>query len=530
MQQEPYYPVGIQDFSELRALNAVYVDKTELIYRLTHRSKFVFLSRPRRFGKSLLSSTLKYYFQGRRDLFTGLAMERLETEWTEYPVIHFDLSRVKSDDISEVENSLSLMLQKFEALYGAGEAALSLRDRVLQLITNAHDKTGKKVVVLIDEYDAPILEVLHDDTKREEVRNILRKFYSPLKICDDNLKFVFITGISTFSQLSIFSELNNLKIITRNRDYNAICGITKQELIDNFQYGIEKLARELECTDEEVVARLTDLYDGYHFSQDSEGIFNPFSVLNAFDSSNLGSYWFASGTPTFLVEMLKKYKRQGKFNLSDLETDKPMTPVAFEAQIESQSGPIPMLYQAGYLTIKKYNKNTGNYYLGLPNSEVRVGLLQNLIPLYSDVDNNDMSSTASEASAALREGNIDLAMQQLRSILASIPFLRGDKDILADEEKTEAYYHRIFYFFFRMLNNEVYAEVRSAKGATDVTIRTPKYMYIVEIKINASAATALQQIEEKGYATPYLDGTHQVVKLGVNFSTETRNITEWLVK
>jgi hypothetical protein len=527
MNTEPYYPIGIQDFSEIRAKNAIYVDKTSLIYKLTHTSKFVFLSRPRRFGKSLLSSTLKYYFQGRKNLFTGLAMERLETEWIEYPVIQFDLSRVKSDNMEEVEDSLSFMLEKYEALYCDGKSDRSLRDRFTEIITNAYNKTGKKVVVLIDEYDAPILEVLHDDEKRESARKILRRFYSPLKACDKYLHFVFLTGISTFSQLSIFSELNNLKIISRNKEYNAICGITKQELIDNFQPGIEKMSKELKCSKEEVINRLTDSYDGYHFSQDSEGIFNPFSLLNAFDTSSLGNYWFAYGTPAFLVEMLGKYKQQGEFKIENLEADKPMAPEAFETPIEMQSGPIPLLYQAGYLTISGYNKNTGNYNLGIPNSEVRVGLIQNLIPLYSEVDKNDMKSTASEVSAALRDGDIDQAMLQFKSILESIPFMRGDKDILADEEKTEAYYHRIFYFFFRMLNNEVYAEIRSAKGAADITIRTPKYMYIVEIKINSSADAALRQIEEKGYAVPYLNGPRQVRKLGINFSTETRTVTDW---
>jgi hypothetical protein len=338
---------------------------------------------------------------------------------------------------------------------------------------------------------------------------------------------VFLTGISTFSQLSIFSELNNLKIISRNKEYNAICGITKQELIDNFQPGIEKMSKEMKCSKEEVINRLTDSYDGYHFTQDSEGIFNPFSLLNAFDSSSLGSYWFAHGTPTFLVEMLRKYKQQGKFNLDDLESTKPIAAVKFETPIESLSGPISLLYQAGYLTIKGYIPNVDVFRLGIPNSEVRVGLLQNLIPLYSDMDSADMVCDVSFASEALRRGDIAELIKIFQSTLASIPFMRGDKDILADEEKTEAYYHRIFYFFFRMLNNEVYAEIRSAKGAADITIRTPKYTYIVEIKINSSADAALRQIEEKGYAVPYLNGPRQVRKLGINFSTETRNVTDW---
>jgi hypothetical protein len=321
--------------------------------------------------------------------------------------------------------------------------------------------------------------------------------------------------------------LNNLKIISRNKEYNAICGITKQELIDKFQPGIEKMSKEMKCSKEEVINRLTDSYDGYHFSQDSEGIFNPFSLLNAFDCSSLGSYWFAHGTPAFLVEMLRKYKQAGKFSLEDLESGGAIVPDIFEAPIESLDGPISLLYQSGYLTIKDYDDDSDTYHLGIPNSEVRVGLLRNLIPLYSDVNEKEVWNTTALASAALRHGDVDRAMQLFKSVLEAIPFMRGDKDILADEEKTEAYYHRIFYFFFRLLYNEVYAEIRSAKGAADITIRTPKYMYIVEIKINSSADAALRQIEEKGYAVPYLNGSRQVRKLGINFSTETRTITDW---
>jgi hypothetical protein len=527
MLSEPYYPIGIQDFSEIRRLNAVYVDKTELIYRLTHRSKYVFLSRPRRFGKSLLSNTLQCYFEGRKDLFTGLAMESLETEWKQYPVLHFDLSTVKSENISDVENGLSRQIALYEAKYGRNEASTTLSSRMVDLIEGAYAQTGQQVVVLIDEYDAPILEVLHLGEKREEVSKLLRYFYSPLKACDKYLRFVFLTGISEFSQLSIFSELNNLKKISNSKEYGILCGITKQELIDNFQYGIEKLADELSCSKEEVIERLTDRYDGYHFSEDSEGVFNPYSLLNAFDSNKLGSYWFASGTPSSLVRMLKRYKEEGKFDVEMLESPKPVSSAKFETPLELLTGPIPLLYQAGYLTIKGYDPDTSLYFLGIPNTEVRVGLLQNLLPLYADVESADADSTAAQASAALRKGDVDSAMQLFQSMLASIPFMRGDKEILGDIEKTEAFYHRIFYFFFRLLNNEVNAEIRSAKGAADIVIKTPKYIYVVEIKIDASAEAALQQIEDRGYATPYLTDGRKIVKLGISFSTETRTLTDW---
>jgi hypothetical protein len=527
MLSEPYYPVGIQDFSEIRRLNALYVDKTELIYRLTSRSKYVFLSRPRRFGKSLLSSTLQYYFEGRKELFTGLAMEHLEKDWIKYPVFRFDLSVVKNEELSKIEEGISYQLRKYEAIYGKDEAATTLSSRMASLIDRSSAQVGQKAVVLIDEYDAPILDVMHDDEMREKVRRLLREFYSPLKACDENLHFVFLTGISMFSQLSIFSELNNLEIISRSDEYASLCGITQQELLDNFKYGIEKMANKLSCSEEEVLIKLKDRYDGYHFSENTEGVFNPFSLLNAFKSNKLGSYWFASGTPRALVEMLKKYKRDGRFDVEMLDNLEPVSPAKFETPLEMQTGPIPLMYQAGYVTIKDYDEDASVFILGVPNSEVRVGLMENLLPLYADVESIDVSSVTSRASAALRKGEIDKAMQLFQSMLASIPFMRGDKEILADAEKTEAFYHRIFFFFFHMLNNEVYAELRSSKGAADVVITTPKYIYIVEIKIDASADAALQQIEKKGYATPYLADGREIVKLGISFSTATRTIEEW---
>jgi hypothetical protein len=321
--------------------------------------------------------------------------------------------------------------------------------------------------------------------------------------------------------------LNNLKNISKSNEYATICGITKQELIDNFQYGIAQLSETLNCTEPEVVQKLSDRYDGYHFSGESDGLFNPFSILNAFDELKLGSYWFSSGTPSALVEMLKRYNNEGSFDLEILDSQDSRIEESFEAPLEEQDGPLPLLYQAGYLTISGYDAESDTFTLGIPNAEVRVGLMQNLMPLYSNADAKNVHSVASQASVALRKGDVDRAMQLLQSMLASIPFMRGDRNILADVEKTEAHYHIIFYFFFRMLNNEVYAEVRNAQGATDVTIFTPKYIYVVEIKIDSTPDVALQQIEDKGYASPYVTDNRKLVKVGVNFSTATRTITEW---
>jgi hypothetical protein len=530
MNLQPYYPVGIQSFAEMRRLNAVYVDKTDLVYRLANRSKFVFLSRPRRFGKTLLTSTLQCYFEGRKELFTGLAVEQMEKDWNQHPVLRFDLSTPKGVAAVDLARALALKMQDYEELYGRNESEVTVGERLNGLIKRAFRQTGKRVVVLIDEYDAPMLEELHNPEGLDAVRKVMRDFYSPLKACDDYLRFVFITGISMFSQLSIFSELNNLEIISRTADYATICGITEQELKDNFQQGIEQLAQSQGCTAEAMVAKLKETYDGYHFFEGADGLFNPFSLLNTFKNNKLDSYWFRSGTPRFLIEMLKKYRKQGLFDISKLESTGPVAAEMFESPLELQNGPVALLYQAGYLTIKEYNPAANYYVLGIPNTEVRMGLLQNLVPMYSSATENDaltMRTTAGRTSYALTQGNVDEAMQLLQSMLASIPFMKGDKDILADAAKTEAHYHIIFYFFFRMLSNEVYAEVRNAVGATDVTIKTPRYIYIVEIKIDSSATVALQQIDAKGYATPYLADGRQIVKIGVNFSTATRTISEW---
>jgi hypothetical protein len=360
------------------------------------------------------------------------------------------------------------------------------------------------------------------------VRELLREFFSPLKDCDPYLRFVFLTGISTFTQLSIFSELNNLEVISMTGEYASICGITEQELRDNFAPGIRTLAEAKGYSPEEMVERLRDEYDGYHFSKETEGVFNPFSLLSAFKQNELGRYWFQSGTPGSLVEMLRRYQQRDKFDISTFERSVPIAAEKFESPLEAETGPLPLLYQAGYLTIKE---SVGDkFVLGIPNSEVRVGLLQNLLPLFSSFSSDesiDVRSAADDASDALLEGDVATLMLQLKSVLASVPHMKGDKNILADAEKTEAHYHVLFYFFFRMLSKEVYAEVHNALGDTDVVIKTPKYIYIVEIKIDATPDVALAQIEAKGYATPFLADGRKLVRIGVNFSTKSRTIEEW---
>ena len=372
MEQKRIYPVGIQDFEKLRKESAIYVDKTGLIYNLS-RKYYVFLSRPRRFGKSLLSSTLKYYFQGRKDLFQGLAIENLEQEWVQHPVLHFDLSTAKNQDLKGIRSELERQLRQYEMIYGHDEKNDSPGKRLTHLINAAHKQTGQKTVVIIDEYDAPMLDVLHDDEQMTGVRKIMQEFYAPLKACDADLRFVFITGITKFSQLSIFSVINNLTNVSMQPEFSAICGITEEELHTVFEEDIAMLAEEYECTPIEMRQRLKEHYDGYHFSEDSADIYNPFSVLNAFASRKIKSYWFESGTPTFLIQQMRRFNTPPTL-LDNIEAADSI----FDRPSEAMSDAVSLLYQSGYLTIKSYDRDFGTYQLGIPNKEVRVGLSENL--------------------------------------------------------------------------------------------------------------------------------------------------------
>jgi hypothetical protein len=526
MESSPKYPVGIPSFSEIREGNYLYVDKTELVYRLTHSFKNVFLSRPRRFGKSLFVSTLQAYFEGRKELFEGLAMEHLETEWTKHPVLHFDFGGMKTKDVQKLEDSFHVMLKDYEAVYGADPDETTIGLRFAGIIKRAYQQTGQRVVLLIDEYDVPMLHVLLKPDMIEDVRAVMHEFYSQIKPCNNYLRFVFLTGISTFSQLGMFSELNNLINITSLNDYAAICGITLPELKDNFQYGIHQLATECRCTADEMAERLREQYDGYHFTDKMVGIFNPFSLLNAFVAGRLDDYWFQTGTPTFVIDMLRARKGQWKFNVEDIDNTEPMAFNRFSTPLEQARGPIPFLYQAGYLTIKACTEEK-KYVLGVPNTEVRLGLLHNLIPLYSAMDPDDALDRSIDISAALRNGDYDSALRMVQSFLAAVPFMEGDREILANQEQREAYYHRLLFIIFSLLHNGARAQVRQAVGMPDIVVTTRQYIYIIEVKLDSTPEAALQQIEEKHYAAPYLTEGKQIIKLGVNFSSTTRTLGEW---
>lgn len=377
-QQQKFYPVGIQTFSEIIGKNYLYIDKTGYVYRMTHSaSKYMFLSRPRRFGKSLLASTLHSYFEGRKELFKGLVIEKLETEWMSYPVFHFDMSLAKHVDRERLESMLNIQLYRYEEIYGRLDGEVMLNDRLTGLIQRAYQQTGKQVVVLIDEYDAPLLDVMHEDKNLPILRNVMRNFYSPLKACDPYLRYVFLTGITKFSQLSIFSELNNIKNISMDEPYAAICGITEEEIKEQMSYDLDLLAEKMQITRDEVLAKLKENYDGYHFTWPSPDIYNPFSLFNAFNDGKFNSYWFGSGTPTYLIEMLNKFGVLPS-EIGGIEAGA----AEFDAPTERMTSITPLLYQSGYITIKGYDSVFDIYTLDIPNKEVRIGLMRNLIPSY----------------------------------------------------------------------------------------------------------------------------------------------------
>jgi hypothetical protein len=517
----------MQIFSEIREGKFVYVDKTELIYQLTHGDyKFVFLSRPRRFGKTLLTRTMQSYFEGHRELFVGLAMEQLETEWKKHPVLRFDFGNVKGCSMSGLMRSVDRQLEEYEAIYGANAKDVTPGNRLFGLIQRAFKQTGQKAVILIDEYDAPLLEVLTMPEKLDEVRNVMREFYSQIKYCDEYIHFAFMTGISTFSQLGMFSELNNLKNITNEDAYASLCGITLPELKDNFEYGIRKFSEKEGCTPEEMVDKLREQYDGYHFTKSMIDVFNPYSLLNAFSDCDLNSYWFQTGTPTLVINMLKAHKGEWNFDIESIDGTKSMALSRFNTPLEQATEPLPFLYQAGYLTIKECTENN-KYVLGVPNTEVRLGLLHNLIPLYSAMNPADALDVSMDISSAFGKGDYDRALSLVQSFLAGIPVMQGEESSLKDIRARETYYHKQLFIIFRLLHNQAWAEMQQAVGKPDIVVKTRKYIYIIEIKLDSTPQVALEQIEAKQYAAPYATDGREIVKLGVNFSSETRTLDAW---
>ena len=511
-------PIGIQTFADIRTQGYLYVDKTALMWRIANIGKPYFLSRPRRFGKSLLLSTFEAFFEGKKELFEGLAVEQLEEKWEKYPVLHLDLNAEKYDAPERLEAILSNQLTQWEALYGKGEDETTLSNRFKGIIQRANEQTGKGVVVLVDEYDKPLLQALHNEELLEAYRLILKAFYGVLKSADRYLRFVFLTGVTNFSHVSVFSDLNQLNDISMHRAYSSICGITKEELLETFEPELADLADANGMTVEEIIELMTRQYDGYHFHPQGEGMFNPFSVLNAFDKQEFGNYWFQTGTPTFLVKLLKN----SDYDLRTLIDGVEASVTAFAEYRAEVENPIPLIYQSGYLTIKDFDKEFKLYKLGFPNDEVRYGFLNFLVPYYTKVTDDERNFYIGRFVQELRKGETDAFMTRLQAFFADFPYELNDK--------TERHYQVILYLVFKLMGQFTQAEVHSAKGRADAIVQTPDYIYVFEFKLNGTAEDALKQIEEKGYAIPFQSDSRKVVKVGVEFSAEERNISRWLVE
>ena len=515
------YPLGIQTFERLRTEDRFYVDKTAYIYNMVHTdSAYVFLSRPRRFGKSLLVSTLQSYFEGRKELFKGLAIDGLEKEWTEYPVLCFDLSGGKHQEEDQLNRYLDYILKYNERRFGIECDAVDANVRLANLISSVYNKTGKQVVVLIDEYDAPLLDVVHQDERLESLRYLMRNFYSPLKQCEPMLRFVFLTGITKFSQLSIFSELNNITNISMDEAYAGICGITKEELLTQMSDDIDRLAEKMSITREEAILQLTDNYDGYHFTYPSPDIFNPYSLLNCFSKEKIGAYWFGSGTPTFLIEMMRK------FGTTSMEIgEREMADVSdFDAPTEMMDSIVPLLYQSGYVTIKGYDEETNLYELGIPNKEIRIGLFKSLLPNYLSQSSQKGKVAIAQMSVLIKKGDIDGALELLRTFLATV--------LYCENTKYEGHFQQLMYVVFSLLTDyRIVVEQRTAKGRTDITMETQDHIYIMELKFGKTADEALAQINANHYADAFAMSDKKIVKVGIGFDVkDERNITEWRVE
>ena len=507
------YPIGIQSFEEIRSGGYVYVDKTALIYRLTSTGKYYFLSRPRRFGKSLLVSTMEAYFSGRKELFEGLAMESLEKEWTEYPVLHLDLTGSSYTDISHLKISLDQHLRKWESLYDVTPVSEDLSSRFKDVIDTAYRKTGQKVVIIIDEYEKPIIDNIDNPELMEQFRRELQGFYSVIKGKDNAIRFAFLTGVTKLGKMSIFSGLNNLNDISMDARYSDICGISEQELRSYFSESVKTLAEVNGLSEEECYKKLASMYDGYHFCEDSIGVYNPFSLLNTFSSGKFRMYWFETGTPTFLV----RYLKQGNYNLDNISKNDVALETLTGANYVSPA-PITLMYQAGYLTIKDYDQRFNTYNLDYPNEEVKSGFLNSLSHLYAPALAGGELSVY-QFIRDIEKGDIESFMDRLTAFFAGNSYMiQGD---------LELYFQNVMSIMLKMMGLYVKTEYQTSNGRIDIVFDTDKYVYIIELKRDESAETALKQIEEKGYDKPFLASGKQIIKLGINFSSETKTIDGW---
>ena len=523
---ERRYPIGIQTFSRIIRDGYVYVDKTDLVWQLAHYATFVFMSRPRRFGKSLLTSTLESYFQGEKELFEGLKIMPLEKEWEQYPTFRLDISTAKAQSSPEaLERRLMLILDDYVDIYGKKEQEKTPGALLEGLIKRAYQKTGKQVVVIIDEYDAPLLDVLHTNDSLDAMRKVMQEFYVPLKANERYIKFCFITGITKFSQLSIFSTINNLKNVTLLPRFSAICGITEQEVKDDLSEEIKAMSDVYGCSPEEMFQKIKLRYDGYHFASVSDDIYNPYSLLNALGDQQLDNYWFASGTPTFLIRQMQHFKTD-IMSLDRLEVPSS----AFDQPTENMQDALPLLYQSGYLTIKGYDRDIEAYTLSIPNQEVRIGYAKGLVPIYTGLNEADVQmGFAAKFWKALKRGDVNQAMCEMQTYLAGVPYVEGFKQKLAEAATKEGFYEYTMYLIFSMLNVYARTQVRCAGGRVDMVVWMPDTVYVFELKVNGTAAEALAQIDDRGYAIPYQSDDRRIVKIGVKFNPDTRVPEDWII-
>lgn len=514
---ETLYPIGIQNFESLRLDGYLYIDKTELIYRLVKTGSYYFLSRPRRFGKSLLISTLEAYFEGKKELFKGLAMEKLEKDWIKYPVLHLDLNAKKFDTPDDLIRLIDRQLLVYEKEYGFSPSDETIDDRFVTLIRKASEKTGQRVVILIDEYDKPLLQSIRNDTLKEEYRDTLKAFYGVMKSMDGYIKFGMLTGVTKFGKVSVFSDLNNLMDISMDRRYADICGVTEGEIHRFLEDGLHQLAQRQGLSYDEACAKLKELYDGYHFVVNSEGIYNPFSLLNTFAKMEFGDYWFETGTPSYLVELLKRTH----YNLYDMAHTETNADVL--NSIDSASyNPIPVIYQSGYLTIKGYDQEFKMYRLGFPNKEVEEGFVRYLLPFYTSVNAVNSTFEIQHFVKEIRQGDPDAFLSRLQSFFADTPY-----EIARD---LEVHFQNVLFIVFKLVGFYVKAEYHTSRGRIDLVLQTDRYIYVMEFKLDGTAEDALHQIEEKEYALPFRSDSRKRFEIGVNFSTKDRNIERWIIK
>lgn len=511
------YPIGQQDFQSIREEGYVYIDKTDLIYDLVHNSKYVFLSRPRRFGKSLLLSTIKAYLEGKKELFGGLRIETLEKDWEKYPVLHLSLSRIDSGNADSLTSVLDEQFRIWEKELGIKNENPDFSSRFSTIIRETHRNTGKKVVILIDEYDNPLINTLHDSDIHEKNRSLLKSLYSNLKDLDSHIKFGMLTGVSRFSKMTIFSGLNNLNDISFDNKYSTLCGFTKEEIIQNLQPGIEFLSSQQKLSIEEAIAELKKWYDGYHFSENCVDIYNPFSILKALYAGKISFYWMLTATPEFLIRKLKESSLPFIKVFHEEATEKNLSTSDLEF-----SSPSALLFQTGYLTIRGYNVETRRYLLGIPNKEIDFTLFPTLLGAFTGQDSDYASDYALEMKQNILNGEPEQFLKNLKEFLGRIPYT-------VIPEISEKYFQNTLYLLFTVMGLEIEAEKATSFGRSDLIIKTNKFIYIFELKLNKSAKTALKQIEEKEYDLPFRADGRKIIKIGLGFSSKTRALSSWAI-